>query len=309
MKFLQKNIVIFVLLFFVVSCSKTVRDHNEFFTNLTEPEGLPDLEETTTKMADRSLEELIAMGKTHLANTNYRLAGLHFATALEKKPDAVAAHVGLGHALLHSAAPGQANLSYVKALVIDPENIPALVALGRICRGRGDYNSAKYYFDKALAIDADDPEVMTELAITYDVMGQMNLAEPLYQKVRLLKENQAASYNNIGYNYLLQEKYQEAIKTLNHALNLQPANERTRNNLAAAYALSGKEQKALHILETTVGKAAAYNNLGYIYITQGEWAKAEKALKRALELNPQFYVQAKENLSLLQRKRHEAVGH
>jgi tetratricopeptide (TPR) repeat protein len=41
-------------------------------------------------------------------------------------------------------------------------------------------------------------------------------------------------------------------------------------------------------------------------MSQGEWDKAEKAFKHALDLNPRFYLRAQENLDRLNRMRSKA---
>ena len=74
-------------------------------------------------------------------------------------------------------------------------------------------------------------------------------------------------------------------------------------NLALAYALSGEPGKALQLFGVSVGKAAAYNNVGYLLMVQNHVQDAELALARALEANPLFYARANENLELLETMR------
>ena len=75
------------------------------------------------------------------------------------------------------------------------------------------------------------------------------------------------------------------------------------NNLATALIHLEMEEKALKLFEKSIGKAAAYNNLGYIYMTKGEFEKAEKAFQQALQLNPRLYLRAKDNLTYLQKRK------
>ncbi|MGB8856501.1 MAG: LytR C-terminal domain-containing protein [Burkholderiales bacterium] len=55
-------------------------------------------------------------------------------------------------------------------------------------------------------------------------------------------------FNNLGYTYFLQQKYPEAIETLEKALALDPRHERSLNNLAQAYTQNGNNEKAAEIL-------------------------------------------------------------
>jgi len=40
----------------------------------------------------------------------------------------------------------------------------------------------------------------------------------------------------------------------------------------------------------------AYNNLGCVYLKQGEFDKAISCFEKAIEINPTFYIKAGENL-------------
>ena len=87
---------------------------------------------------------------------------------------------------------------------------------------------------------------------------------------------------------------------------IEPRNRMLQNNLATAYFLNGEETRAKEIFIKTLGEAAAWNNLGYLYMTQGKWEKSEQALKKAVDLNPQLYMRARENLARLADLREKA---
>ncbi len=192
-------------------------------------------------------------------------------------------------------------------LVLDknPANARAMLFLGKMAREQSDLTTALQWLNKAAELRPDDPEILTELAITNDTIGQEHLvfAEPLYKRVVELLPHFATPYNNLGFNYLLQGRYNDAIKTFSKGLSLDSKNPRTKNNLATAYLLNNQTENALALFEDTVGKAAAYNNLGYILMTQGNWDQAEAAFKKALTLSPTFYLRAQHNLEHLRNLR------
>jgi Tfp pilus assembly protein PilF len=80
-----------------------------------------------------------------------------------------------------------------------------------------------------------------------------------------------------------------------------------RTQLAEVYVPGGEREQALALFQKTLGPAAAWNNLGYILMTQGKKEQAEKAFRQALDLNPRFYANAKENLEKLQRREETTV--
>ena len=69
---------------------------------------------------------------------------------------------------------------------------------------------------------------------------------------------------------------------------------------------AGESEKALRIFTNTVGEAAAYNNVGYLHMTQGRFEEAEQFLKKAMTSNPKYYERAQENLDRLAQLRRTA---
>jgi Flp pilus assembly protein TadD len=294
---------ILLLLLILCSCTTTVTPSRNEFDKTPRLTGVEGQEEA--KIANLPYSELINRGRNHLRNGNTQLARLHFSVALQQNPDSAAALAGLGTIFYQENLIPESTRMFKRALEKDPENTNAMLYLGKISREEADLTASIRWLDRAVEINPDDPEILTELAITNDTIGQEHLAyaEPLYRKVVELLPHLAAPYNNLGFNLLLQGRYSEAINTFSKALSLAPRNPRAKNNLATAYLLNGETDKALSLFENTVGKAAAYNNLGYILMTQGNWDQAEAAFKKALNLNPSFYLRAQQNLERLKSLR------
>jgi tetratricopeptide (TPR) repeat protein len=285
------------------ACTPTPESYYKKMAKLTVLENSD--EELKEKIGKLPPEELTEKGYFYLAKDNLQLARLHFAVALQKQPETVAAKAGLGQVFFYQGDMGRARELFDAVVARDPENVVALLGLGRIARERGQYQDALDLFGAAYEKHPDDPVLATELAMTHDTIGQQNLplAEPLYRKVVTLQPDTPGSYNNLGFNFLLQGRYAEAIPLFQQALVIDEQDSRARNNLATAYLLNNDETKALQLFESTLGKPAAYNNIGYLYMTQGNWDKAEKAFRKALELNPVFYMRAQQNLERLNRLR------
>lgn len=261
--------------------------------------------------SDRTLKdlppgELVRIGNDYLDKGNHKLARLHFSVAAGKDPESAAAYVGLGETMRRAGEVKRAGEVFDQALQKDQSYLPALLGIARTCRGQGDHSAAIEYLNRAVELAPEDAEVLTEMAMAYGSLGQVTEAEAVYAQVAALKPSLASSHNNLGFVYLIQGRYADAVKAFSQSVSIAPRNKQIQNNLAAAYALNGNDEKALQIFEKTVGKAAASNNMGYIYMTRGDWGKAEKAFKRALDLNPTFYVKAQENLDRLTRLRTEA---
>lgn len=252
------------------------------------------------RMENLSTEELLQRGKLTLANGDFQLAAVYFSTALNKEPQSVPARLGLGQAALAAGDSSSARTLIEEVLSVVPDSVPALTARGRILSASGQLDGAIADFTHALQKAPDNTTALTELAMTYDRMPERVVeAEPLYRKVLELSPDSAAARNNLGFNYLLQGRAEEAVTILSGALALDTKNPRILANLATAYLLKGDQGRALQIFRQTVGEAEAYNNIGYLYMTQSRWDEAEKAFRKALELSPRYYVRAGANLERL----------
>lgn len=294
-------VVLPILLFLVTTACTPVADpYHQKIAKLTVLEK-GDNDTLGEKIANLPAEELTEKGNIYLGQGNLELARLHFSTALQKKPEAIAPLAGMGQVFFAQGNAIRAKEIFNTVLEKDPTNRTAMLGLSRIARNQGDYSIAEALLERLYESNSDDPTIISELAITYDSIGKEKLikAEPLHQKVLTLQPNKPSGYNNLGFNYLLQGRYSEAIPLFSKALAIDSSNLRTKNNLATAFLLNNEELRALQLFENTLGKPAAYNNIGYLYMTQGNWDKAEKAFRKAMELNPVFYMRAQQNLERL----------
>jgi Flp pilus assembly protein TadD len=246
------------------------------------------------------VEGLLQRGTLALANGDYRLAAVYFSTALNKEPKSVPARLGLGQAALAAGDYGSARTLIDAVLIVEPGSVPALTARGRILSASGQLDGAIADFSHAREKAPENTTVLTELAMTFDRIPERVVeAEPLYRQVLELSPDSAAARNNLGFNFLLQGRAEEAVTILSGALALDRKNPRILANLATAYLLKGDKGKALQLFRQTVGEAEAYNNIGYLYMTQSRWEEAERAFRKALELSPRYYVRAGANLEHL----------
>ncbi|MDO9080986.1 MAG: tetratricopeptide repeat protein [Desulfuromonadales bacterium] len=256
------------------------------------------------RMENLPAEEVLQRGQLALANGDYQMAAVYFSTVLKKEPQSVPARLGLGQAALAAGDYGSARTLINEVLSVESDSVPALTARGRILSASGQLDGAIADFSRSLEKEPNNSAVLTELAMTCDRIPERVVeAEPLYRKVLEFSPDSAAARNNLGFNFLLQGRAEEAVTILSGALALDTKNPRILANLATAYLLKGDKAKALQLFRQTVGEAEAYNNIGYLYMTQSRWDEAENALRKALELSPRYYVRAAANLERLQEMR------
>jgi len=284
--------------------TNSMQQHSPTARNVAKMEAKEDKEGSLEKL---TYEELIYRGNRHLAQGDPKLASLHFQMALRRHADSAEAYAGLGESLALNGDNQSAHAFLDKALLIDNRNRQALLSTGKLYREERNYEQAEISFTRAIQIYPDDPETLTELAITYGRIDKEELAAPLLTKVVKLKPQDASAYNNLGFNYLLRKNYPEAIESFRQALKIEPDSHRIMNNLAAAYALDSQPQKAFNLFRKTGNEATAYNDLGYIYMIMGKDATARSSFDKAIQLNPRYYIRAKENLTLLETEQDQEL--
>ncbi len=259
-----------------------------------------------SSLQKKSAPDLVTFGFVYLANLNLKIAELHFVAAIDKDPTIVDAYIGLGRTEMLRGNYSGALINFSKARGLKPDYVPALVGEAQALRSEGKLNAAIKKVNEAMVVAPEDITVIKELAIIYDLMGKENLSGPLYLEITEKSPDQAASHNNLGLNYMVRGEYHEAILSFLQALELDRDNSRIKNNLASAYLLSGDQGSALKLFKVTLGEAEAYNNIGYLLMTQGLFDESEQALRKSLQLSPSHYVRAQENLDRLQEMRRSA---
>jgi Flp pilus assembly protein TadD len=301
-RFLLLFICTTLLIALLGGCSKSVRkvsyvsDDSAALQELSPKKDLSSLK-------SKSPQELVTAGFIYLSGRNLNIAELHFITAINKDPKNTDAYIGLGQVKMLQGNYSEALAGFGKARELQPDSLPALVGEARALRSDGKLDAAIKKINAAMMISPDDIGVLKELAMIYDLMGRENLSAPLYIEIVNKAPDQASSHNNLGLNYMVRGEYPDAILAFLQAHQLDRDNSRIKNNLASAYLLNGDENSALNIFKGTVGEAESYNNIGYLYMTQGHFDEAEQALNKALQLNPRHYARAQENLEHLQQLR------
>jgi len=253
----------------------------------------------SARLKNMTAAEHLQQGEASLVSNDLTLAKLHLNLALAKDQNLEEAYLGLAEALFREGKVREGEAVLVKSLLSQGGHVRALARLGVISRAEGRPEEALKYLQRANELEPDSAWLLTELALTYEQLGQTRQAAGCLERSLQLLPGSAVALNNLGFNYLLQGRYSEAVPLLRKSLELAPGNRLAMNNLALACAFSDDQRTALQLFAASVGKAEAYNNLGYLLMLQQHPREAERALIQALELKPTYYARAKENLELL----------
>jgi len=201
------------------------------------------------------------MGLLLLSGELYKEAEATFRSLLEKDQSCARAHEGLGMALFGMKRLDEAEGEFYKAVQLDPTLWMSHNFLGNICDLKGEYQSSILAYRNALS----------------------------------MRPHLGYLYNNLGVSYSLAGEYESALAAFRKALVNRAPEDKVRNNMALALAKLGRQEEAFQAFRHS-GDAKAYNNLGCIFMDQGNYEKAADCFQKAIAMQPTFYALANENL-------------
>ncbi len=230
-------------------------------------------------------EEATAWARVQLArlfeNTgDLKAAHMHYALALEQRPDYAYALAGLGHIAMCNKEYDKAIINYSKAdsLVNDYSFKEQLAEIYKL---KGDINKSKM--------------------ITNEIIKGMN------NDAKKADENEDIGHyadRELAHAYLIVNDYNNALKYALNEYNRRPENIDVNETVALVHYKNGNYEKAMPFIETALKTNSKNPSLlchaGLIYIKAGNVPKGKTLIEDALKLNPNINPELKsESLTAL----------
>lgn len=174
------------------------------------------------------------------------------------------------------------------------------IEMARVHESQGSNEAAIAEYQKALEVGdqkgsrlagatlgpAQQALAERRMAAAYDRMGRFAQAEVHYSKALKLAPADPKVWNDAGYSFYLQNRLDDAERSLQTAASIDPNNSRVQTNLGLAHAAAGKTEEALAALSRAGGEAVGHANLGYILAAMGRNDEARTHYEAALGLQP-----------------------
>jgi len=175
--------------------------------------------------------------------------------------------------------------------------IPSVYStLARIHDDQGKTDLAVQEYQQALDINPRDIPALQGMASYQQRTGHLQEAEDGYKKAAALRPDDWGGYNDLGGFYDSTGKSAQAIEAYKQAVQLSPDNTIALSNLGASYWNSG-DPKFFGDAERALRKSldvrpnyAAYANLAALYLQQKRFAESAAMSRSALALNDQDYL-------------------
>ena len=229
-----------------------------------------------------------------------------FESALERKPDSIAALVALADTHLLANRLDQAETWFKKALELDASCAAAMAGRGKIAASRRDFTAAVEHFEAALKAQPNADAIHYSLAMAYRSLGNREeaaahlekrgkvaagVADPLMAELERLRtggrffEQRGVSSGEAG-------KLTDALRDIHKAIEADPKNATAHANLGTALGLSGQTEAAIEAFREALRLdpefVQAHFNLAVLLDRQGASDEAVEHFRQAIQRDPQY---------------------
>jgi Tfp pilus assembly protein PilF len=179
-----------------------------------------------------------------------------------------------------------------------------MVALAQIAEKQGNLEEAEIHYRKALDLDPNCLAALVGYAHLEDGRNNFEAARKLYLKALKKHGAEPSVHNDLGLCYHRHGMLPQATKSLEKAIELQPARKLYHDNLAAVLVEQDRKEEALKQLVVAHGEAIGNYNLAFLLAQKPNKSIAVPYFQHALALDPSL-VQAQQWIAQLSHPRHE----
>ncbi len=245
---------------------------------------------------EMTAEEHEKAGDAEALRRNYMLASVHYGKALKADRTRNGVKLKLGQLFLQQGLPDAALTQFQDLENGQPNSAAVFQGIGHAHLMQGKLPDAERALHKAVALDPSNWVSHNLLGLAYDQDGRYREAITAYKAALAIRPRDPSILNNLGLAYALSGDHESAIQSFEQAVATGTASSKVHNNLGIAYARRERYLDAFESFKKATDEPRAYNNLGVALLGMGKPKQAAACFEKAIEVNPQFYEKASENL-------------
>ena len=170
------------------------------------------------------------------------------------------------------------------ALSIDPNYAPAYSTLGWVDMVfDGNFALAAGHYERALALDPNSLPIISNTATLLLYIGRYDEAIRLREYAMARDPVNAVGHFNLGVTYMVANRLDESIASLESTLRLAPKFNQVHNYLAVAHLLKGDYETALEISQQSPLEHYRLSGRALAYFALGEQEKSDAALAELID--------------------------
>ena len=220
----------------------------------------PTPKEVKTADVEPTLRQAAMMSER---NANYAEAAQHYAALHNKHPEDKALTLALARNLRFSGNPQQAIAVLNSTAMAQSPDAMTLLELGKDYLAADQLNLAKPTLERAKAAAPLNWEILSSLGVVYDYDGDYMQAQQQYDAALFLDPENPTILNNKALSLAQEGRLEDAVSTMQLAINQPSASAQTRQNLALLMALKGDAAAAERLARKDLPPAVAEANIEY----------------------------------------------
>ncbi len=230
-------------------------------------------------------------GTACMALKDFAKALEFFEKALELNPEHSQLYNNLGTCYVSTGDLDKAYHTFLKASEHNPDNSITYFNIASILQMQNKHEEACVFFKKAYVLDPQD-NYLTALALSEVKSNQLRDAITHYKTLASHNPEKPNFQYNLACCYDAVGEYASAIAILAHLVLLNPKSVSMSRKLANIYIKVGKLLNAKELYEKIIRQGNVsheiYYEFAHICSKTNDSDKAEKILKKVIELNPEF---------------------
>ena len=237
-----------------------------------------------------ALELRVKLAEAHIeiGNREEAIRAYQIATALH--PKTLPLYHNLGGLYMQTGQLAEAVSAFQRLIQLDDTDAEAHLHLGWLHARQHKFTEAQTYLQAAIQRDRNLIPAYYGLAEVYAQKHLFADAIAVYQQLTTIHPNEAKAWVRQGVLHLKQQQVSDAIFAFTQAIAVDENSADAHNNLAWLYASQGEQLKrAVELAARAVAldaNAARLDTLAYAYYRYGAYTKAERAISRAIDLEP-----------------------
>jgi len=224
---------------------------------------------------------------------NYTAALQGFMNARIIEPEQTDSYKNLAYVYMRMDSIPAVLRSYQDLLAIKPDDYETYMTMASIHNQRQEYAQAAELLHKAVAVAPDSvrPRIIGDIGITYDMMGKPEEAMKTYQDALKMNPGNKDLLFNLGRLYLMRDDYANAISQLTEVLKQNPEDFEVNYNVGLSYLKIGErlDKRAREIEDAAIAAKKKPNTARIDSLRQAANANFNGAmpyLKKAVDLKP-----------------------
>ena len=237
-----------------------------------------------------ALEPRAKLAEAHFKIGNHQEAIKAYQIATALHPDALPLYHNLGGLYMQTGQLAEAVAAFQRLIQLDDTDAEAYLHLGWLHARLRKFGEAQAYLQTAIQRDKMLTPAYYGLAEVYVQQHRFAEAIIVYRQLTETHPDDAKPWIRLGVLHLKQQQVSEAILAFTQAIAVDENSAEAYNNLAWLYATQGEElARAVELAERAVAldaNASRLDTLAYAYYRHGAYSEAERAILRAITLEP-----------------------